>query len=1021
MTVLFADVVRSMGIAAVLDIERLREVMSELLERSAVVVRRYGGTVESTGDGVMAIFGAPLALEDHAFRACLAALAVQDEAQQLAAEVQLRDGVTLQVRVGLNSGQVITGDIGKGSLGYTAIGMHVGMAQRMEAAAPPGGVLLSESTAQLVEHITVVAKPDWVHIKGADEPVLARQLLGIKRHRGLAGRAEAALVGRRWEMAALNAVIDRAISGHGGFVNIVGPPGIGKSRMAREIAALGAARGADVFWTYSESYASAVPFHTARRLLREVFRIADLVEPATRARVREQLPDADPQDLLLLNDLLGIADPDVPLPKIDPSASRRRLTALINTALLVRTTPALFVIEDVHWIDAASESLLADFLAVVPQATAMVLITARPEYHGVLAQMHGAHTIALVPLSDSDTKELLGELLGPNLSVGDITAVIADRAAGNPFFAHEMVRELEQRGVLRGSRGDYVCGTDVADVTVPATVQAAIEARIDRLDSGAKRTLNAASVIGSRFGTELLTALGIDPVFDELIATELIDQIGFTLHAEYAFHHPLIRAVAYESQLKSDRTEVHRRLAAAIESHAPQSADHNAALIAEHLEAAGELPAAYAWYMRAGGWSINRDITSARMSWERARQIADAQPEDDPTGITMRIAPRTMLCLSAWRAEAKTSGFDELRGLCALAGDKASLAMAMTGLAHELLWSGRTREASLLVSEQMALLESIGNPTLTIAAAYVTIIVKFIAGEIPDVLRWSQMVIDLADGDPTIGANYSLGSPLAAALLYRGIALYWFGRDGWRQDLDDAVVMAQNTDPTTHAVVVGSKYAFAIASGVLRTSDSAVREVEEALIKAEGLSDETILAVIRGSLGGLLLTQDVPADRDRGLEMVEQARDMWLHDQSRVYLVPMAEVSAARERAMRGDRDGAIPNVRRAVTEMLEAQQLSYGLIATIALVEVLLDRGTEDDVAEADSAVDRVARLLPDEGLVLRDILLLGLRTLILRARGDDVAYRESATRYRAMAKSLGFEGHIAMAEAMEVSQGVP
>src|SRR6516165_8719349 len=222
-TVLFADVVRSMDIAAAVDMERLREIMTELVESSASVVRRYGGTVESTGDGVMAIFGAPLALEDHAFRACLAALAVQDEAQQLAAEVQLRDGVTLQVRVGLNSGQVITGDIGKGSLGYTAIGMHVGMAQRMEAAAPPGGVLLSESTAQLVEHITVVAEPDWVHIKGADEPVLARQLLGIKRHRGLAGRAEAALVGRRWEMAALNAVIDRAISGHGGFVNIVGP------------------------------------------------------------------------------------------------------------------------------------------------------------------------------------------------------------------------------------------------------------------------------------------------------------------------------------------------------------------------------------------------------------------------------------------------------------------------------------------------------------------------------------------------------------------------------------------------------------------------------------------------------------------------------------------------------------------------------------------------------------------------------------------------------------------------------
>jgi class 3 adenylate cyclase/ABC-type transport system involved in cytochrome c biogenesis ATPase subunit len=1019
-TVLFADVVRSMGIAAVLDIERLREVMAELLERSATVVRRYGGTVESTGDGVMAIFGAPVALEDHAFRACLAALGVQEEARKLAAEVRFRDGVALEVRVGLNSGRVIAGTIGTGSLGYTAIGMHVGMAQRMEAAAPPGGVLLSESTAQLVEHVTVVAEPEWVHIKGADDPVLARRLLGITSRRSLAGRADAALVGRRWEMAALNAVVDRTIDGRGGFVDIVGPPGIGKSRMAREAAALAAIRGAEVFWAFSESHTSDIPFHTARQLLREVFGITELAEPAARARVREELPHAGPQDVLLLDDLLGIADPEVALPKIDPNAGRRRLTALINTATLARTKPALFVIEDVHWIDAASESMLAEFLAVVPQASAMVLITARPEYQGALAHMRNAHTIALVPLSDSDITALLGALLGTNLSVGDITAVIADRAAGNPFFAYEMVRELEQRGVLRGGRGNYVCSTDISDVMVPVTVQAAIEARIDRLGDDAKRTLNAASVIGSRFDAELLTALGMDPMFDELVATELIDQITFTPHSEYAFHHPLIRAVAYESQLKSDRADVHRRLAAAIESRSPQSTDHKAALIAGHLEAAGELRTAYAWHMRAGGWSVHRDIAAARMSWKRASQIADALPDDDPTGITMRIAPRTMLCVSAWRAQAKASGFDELRALCTLADDKASLAIAMTGRASELLWSGRTREASRLASEQMALLESIGDPTLTVAAAYVAIIIKYFAGEIADVLRWSQIVIDLADGDPTRGAGFSLGSPLAAALVYRGIARYWLGRDGWRQDLDDAVAMARNTDPTTYAVVVASKYASAIATGVFRTNDLAVREIDEALNDAEGLSDETVLAVVRCTLGGLLLTLDAPADHQRGLEMVERIRDRWMHEQSRLYLVPMAEVSAARGRAMRGDRDGAIPILRRAVTDVLEAQQLTNGFIATIALVDVLLARGTEDDVAEAEGAIARVERLLPDEGLVLRDISLLGLRTLILRARGNDVAYRESVTRYRSMAKSLGFDGHIAMAEAMSVSQGV-
>ena len=231
-TVLFADVVRSMHIAAALDIERFREVMTDLVERSAAVVRNYGGTVEHTGDGVMAIFGAPMALEDHAFRACLSALAIQEEAGRLAAEVQRRDGVTLRVRVGLNSGRVIAGEIGSGSLGYAAIGEHVGMAQRMESAATPGGVMLSESTARLVEHIAVLAEPEWVHIKGADDPVRARRLVAISPRDGLVGRADASLVGRGWEMAALAAIVDRAVGGRGGVVNVVGPPGIGKSRSA---------------------------------------------------------------------------------------------------------------------------------------------------------------------------------------------------------------------------------------------------------------------------------------------------------------------------------------------------------------------------------------------------------------------------------------------------------------------------------------------------------------------------------------------------------------------------------------------------------------------------------------------------------------------------------------------------------------------------------------------------------------------------------------------------------------------
>ena len=396
-TVLFADVVRSMGIAAAVDMERLREIVTELVERSAAVVRRYGGSVEFTGDGVMAIFGAPVALEDHAIRACLAAVGVQEEAKRLAVEVRERDGVDLQVRVGLNSGQVIAGEIGSGSLGYAAIGEQVGMAQRMESVAPPGGVMLSESTARLVEHTVTLAEPEQVRIKGADDPVPARRLVAIGPRDGPVGRAEAPLVGRRQEMAALDAMTDQALGGRGGVVNVVGSPGIGKSRVAREAAALAAGRGVEVFWAFCESHAREVPFHAVTRLLRAGYGVADLDDLAARARVREQLPDADAQDLLLLDDLLGIADPDVALPQIDPDARRRRLTALVNATSLARTEPALFIIEDAHWIDAVSESMLADFLSVIPRTPSMVLITARPEYEGALTRVPGAQTIALGP------------------------------------------------------------------------------------------------------------------------------------------------------------------------------------------------------------------------------------------------------------------------------------------------------------------------------------------------------------------------------------------------------------------------------------------------------------------------------------------------------------------------------------------------------------------------------------------------------------------------------------------------
>jgi AAA ATPase domain/Adenylate and Guanylate cyclase catalytic domain len=987
--------------------------MSELLDRSTAVVRRYGGTLSQfTGDGIMAVFGAPITLEDHAVRACLAALGIQEEVKRLAAEVEDRDGIDLRLRVGLNSGQVIAGEIGSGSFGYAAIGEQVGMAQRMESVAPPGGVLLSASTARLVDGSAALGEPEMVRIKGADEPVPARQLLSMGDGHRAVGRAESSLVGRRWEMPAVEGLLDRAVDGDGAVVGVVGPAGIGKSRLVREAAAMARQRSMEVFTTFCESHASQVPFHAVARLLRVAFGVDELDGQAARDRVRDRVTDADSEDLALFDELLGIADPNTLLPPIDPDARRRRLTALVNTISLARKNPAVYVVEDAHWIDEVSESMIADFMTVIPQTPSLVLVTYRPEYEGALTRVHGAQTIALAPLNNSETAAMVTELLGPDPSVGRLGESIAERAAGNPFFAEEIVRELAQRGVLRGERGEYKSTAAVAGVTVPATLQATIAARIDRLDPKAKRTLSAAAVVGSRFGLNLLTVLGVEPVVADLVAAHLIDQVRFTRQPEYVFHHPLIRTVAYESQLKSNRAELHRRFASAIEQRQPDSVDENAALIAENLEAAGDLQAAYGWHMRAGAWARNRDISAARQSWERAVRIADALPPDDIQRAAMRIAPRTMLCGIAWRVHIDVAGglFDELRALCVATADKVSLAIAMAGLVMDYAYQARMREASQLASEAMALIESVGDPTLTVGLAPAVLYAKCERAEWCEGLRLSQMVIDLADADASRG-NVIFGSPLALASTTRGLARYHLGCDGWREDLRHGLAMARSVDPMSYARVVGWVYFPGIPLGVLGADDRAMSEIEDALRITERSGDEVASASTRGTLGLALIHRHTTAEHDRAQKLLAEVSEVL----SSLCDLPLVNVYLARERARRGDLNNAIQVMREAVDHLFrQGHLLVWGVPATGVLVETLLDRGADGDMAEAEAAITRLADAPADDGLVIREIWLLRLHALLARTHRDETTYRDYRDRYRAMATELGFEGHMAMAEAM-------
>ncbi|HZC92907.1 MAG TPA: adenylyl cyclase, partial [Mycobacterium sp.] len=680
----------------------------------------------------------------------------------------------------------------------------------------------------------------------------------------------------------------------------------------------------------------------------------------------------------LLDDLLGIADADVPLPQIDPDARRRRLTALINTASLARTDPALFIIEDAHWIDGVSESMLADFFTVIPHTPSMVLITYRPEYQGTLTRVSGAQTIALAPLSDPETAELLGKVLGQDLSVERLAATIVSRVGGNAFFAEEMVRDLTERGVLGGQRGAFVCYTDLPEVSVPATLQATIGARIDRLDRAAKRTLGAAAVIGSRFSAELLSSLGVELVTEELVKAELIDQVKFTPPAEYVFRHPLVRTVAYESQLSAKRAQAHRRLAAAIEAHDPVSADENAALIATHLEEAGELAESCRWHLRAAEWLRPRDLPAARAQWENARRIADELPDDHDDVIAMRIAPRTMLISTTLYIG---SGADideryrEFRDLTAQTGDLTSLAIATAGLIFSFAVNdNRVPEAATLASELEDVVSHIECDAETRSIILNAVaFVRFANCEFDAALKVIDAIHALSTdvpADELISANALLGAIETCAGRYEQ------GRRRLREELEHA-----------HALQ-SVRYASILVYFVVTTAlgvdqaDETLDHVREALRRAESF----------GAIHGIIVAQLACG---KVLLRVEDAA-----------------LNEAIDAARHGRIDEAIDELHATFALHMAGGSRVFVGCAGEALVGLLIERGSTDDLTEAHRIVDHWQDRRP--GIPALDLWWLNSRALLAKVEGDSEGYAELATQYLELCEKLDARGRLDEARQM-------
>jgi adenylate cyclase len=1010
-TVLFADVVGSMKLAAVLPTELLRDIMNELFNRAAAVVQRYQGTVDKfTGDGLMALFGAPVALEDHALRACISAMEIQSVAQKFADEVFRRDGVRLQVRVGLNSGRVIAGEIGSGPGRYTAVGHAVGMAQRMEAAAPAGGVLCSLSTARLVDGAARLGLVEEVLIKGDDVPVSARRLLAVESGRTVVGRNEGAMVGRDADLGRLHGVFD---TGHSHLVGVVGAPGVGKSRLIGEFSALAARLGAQVVLARCEAHTTTVAFRALSRLLRAMFSVDGVSDAEARGQTLARCGGAltsGSADAQILFEVMGIADPDAPPLQVSVDGRRRRLVEVMSQAVLARSARILFVLEDAHWIDAPSDEVLADFTGALTATSSLFVTTYRPEFRGAL-QQHGVDTITLQPLSDAMAVRLVCQLLGNDPSLAALVQRIAVAAVGNPFFVEEIVRDLADRGVISGSRGGYRLVGGVDEIGVPASVQAVLAARIDRLPPEAKAIVNAAAVIGTRFDVDTLHALLPDvgsSALADLVSAELIDQTEFVPRQRYCFRHPLVRTVAYESQLSATRAQAHSRLATAIEARDLSAVDENAALIAAHLEAAGELAGAYRWHLRAAEWLRPRDMSAARAQWASARLIADRLPDDHEDVLGMRIAPRTMLISTESFVGSDADAdeqYRELRELTIQADDLRSLAIATAGRIISFTFNDiRVPEALALASEVEEMLEHLDCDALPEIDIIRIAVVRahYASCQFDAALALIDAILARPQKELTI--------EFAGSFTFRGVMEMCRGdAESGLRHIREGSRLGRELPPVSYAIIL-SFWGLMAAMGMYQPDDL-VDEMREALRRAESFGD--ICGIIDAQFAcGTVLLRARNTSREEAIDMLRRARASI--DKRKVQTIVMTAIGAdlAIDAALNGRRDEAIDDLRTLFALHADSGiRLEVGCTAE-ALVRLLIERGDSDDFAEAHRIVDDWRARRP--GIPATDLWWLKSRALLAKAEGDCDGYAEMATRYLELCEELDARGRLAEAHRM-------
>jgi class 3 adenylate cyclase/tetratricopeptide (TPR) repeat protein len=732
-TVLFADLKGSTELIEGLDPEEARRLLDPALHVMMDAVHRYEGTVNQVlGDGIMALFGAPVAHEDHAVRTCYAALAMQAAMRRYAEEVRRSHGLEMLARVGLHSGEVVVRSIGNDlHMAYSAVGQTTHLAARMEQLATPGSIRLTAATLRLAEGLVQVNALGQFPVKGLAEPVEVFELVGAstirRRLQASAARGLTRFVGRQQELAALQQALERAGAGHGQVVALVGEAGVGKSRLVYEFIHSHHTPGWLVMESASVSYGKATPYFPVIDLLKRYSHVEEHDDTRTiRAKVTGQVLTLEPalQDTVpALLALLDAVPEDSPFLRLDPPQRRQRTLDALKRVLLRESQeqPLLLVFEDLHWIDTETQALLNSLVESLPSARLLLLVNYRPEYqHGWGSKTYYTQ-LRLDPLPPVSANEFFQALLGDDPRLQPLTALLIARTQGNPFFLEESVRTLAETGVLVGARGAYRLEQALAGIQVPATVQAVLAARIDRLPAEEKRLLQTAAVLGTEVPWPLLHAIADEPEAElqrhltALQSAEFLYETRLFPEHEYTFKHALTHEVAYGSLLLERRRMLHARIVEALEALAGERVGEQVERLAHHALRGEVWAKALAYFQQAGEKAMERSAYGEAVGYlEQALSALPHLSEQRDTreqAIDLRLALRNALQVSG-NFERILACLREAEALATTLDDPRRLGQVSSFLSHHFCHMGAYDQAIAAAQRALAVATAEGEGVL---------------------------------------------------------------------------------------------------------------------------------------------------------------------------------------------------------------------------------------------------------------------------------------------------------------------